>query len=151
MSSGRGDVFLGWGLPSVGDSEKVLEEAVQAIRDGCGAYPTLGAEAQLARTRQLVSAGAWTEAALALVKLQAPDWTVRRIEIDDGVWFCALSRRPAVPSDFDERVEASHRLLPLSILEALARALELAQAAPDPLPSSLSQRSGEPAWVDNCR
>lgn len=104
MPSGLGDVVSGRGLPSVGDSEG-LQEVVRAIREGCRGHPSLGAAAQLARARQFASAGAWTEAALAVVRLQAPDWTVRRIEIDDGEWFCALSRRLALPSEFDERVE----------------------------------------------
>ena len=36
--------------------------------------------------------GAWTDAALALIDLELPQWQFRRIAYDEGEWSCALSR-----------------------------------------------------------
>src|SRR5262249_27688341 len=46
------------------------------------------------RIRQLSEAGAWTDAALALIELELPAWSLRRLVYEDGEWLCSLTRQP---------------------------------------------------------
>ncbi len=73
----------------------------------------------VARVRQLVTTCAWTDAALALLALQQPQWKLRRLAYDSGEWHCALSRQPDVPDWLDQSVEAHHPNMALAIVSAL--------------------------------
>src|SRR5215510_1585449 len=75
-----------------------------------------------ARVNQLIEAGAWTDAALALLELELPQWKVRRLVQENGEWLCTLSKQPQLPLGLDEVSEATHEVLPLAILIALLRA-----------------------------
>jgi len=66
----------------------------------------------------LVRAEAWTDAALALVALEMPNWKFRRLEYEDGEWFCSLSTQPNMPVEIDDTADARHEVLPLAILSA---------------------------------
>ena len=81
-----------------------------------------------ARVNQLVDAGAWTDASLALLALELPQWKVRRLVQEDGEWLCTLSKQPQLPLGLDEVAEATHEVLPLAILSALLQA----RCAPSP-------------------
>ena len=72
-----------------------------------------------ARVNRLIDAGAWTDASLALLELELPQWKVRRLVQEDGEWLCTLSKQPQLPLGLDEVSEATHELLPLAILIAL--------------------------------
>jgi hypothetical protein len=74
------------------------------------------------KVSRLVESGAWTDAALALVEFELPQWKLRRIVYEDGEWLCSLSRQPQLPPELDEVAEASHEILPLAILIALLQA-----------------------------
>jgi hypothetical protein len=78
-----------------------------------------------ARIERLIGSGAWTDAALALIDLELPQWQVRRIAYDDGDWYCALSRQRELPEWLDQSIEAHHADLPLAILGAFVEALRL--------------------------
>jgi hypothetical protein len=84
-----------------------------------------------ARVNRLIESGAWTDAALALLELELPQWKVRRLIQDDGEWLCTLSKQPQLPLGLDEATEATHEVLPLAILIALlqARCANAADAA----------------------
>lgn len=84
---------------------------------------------QSARMRRLLAARAWTDAALALIEIEAPQWTLRRLNYDDGQWCCTLGRRRQLPEWLDDTVEASHEVLPLAIVEAVAEARRAESAA----------------------
>jgi hypothetical protein len=88
------------------------------------------------RLKQLLASGAWTDAALALLELDLPQWKVRRIVCDDGEWHCRLSAQPWLPDGLDEVVESFHTELPLAILAAVVQVRQ--QAAP-------ASRTGGPA------
>ena len=75
-----------------------------------------------ARLKQLIDGGAWTDAALALLEFELPQWKVRRIVCDDGEWHCRLSAQPWLPEGLDEVVETFHRSLPLAIQAAVVQA-----------------------------
>jgi hypothetical protein len=78
-----------------------------------------GAPDRVERILQLAAAGAWTDAALALLELEQPEWKLRRLVHEDGEWICSLSRRPDLPIELDDAAEAHNQLLPLAILDAL--------------------------------
>jgi hypothetical protein len=82
-----------------------------------------------ARLDRLVESGAWTEASLALVELELPQWKLRRLVYDDGEWLCSLSRQPRLPLGLDEVAEASHEVMPLAILIALLEARRAAASS----------------------
>ena len=93
-----------------------------AIAKGSKAYPPIGSASRSARLARVAEAGAWTEAALALVELELPRWHVRRIEHDGGEWYCTLSLHPRMPRELDDAVDGRSPLLPLAILDALLEA-----------------------------
>ena len=74
---------------------------------------------------RLLEAGACTDAALALLNIELPDWKIRRLVLENGEWLCSLSRRPCVPIEFDETAEARHAVLWLALLRALLEARRL--------------------------
>src|SRR5215471_7125886 len=67
----------------------------------------------------LIETGAWIDTALALLKLELPQWTLRRLVCDDGEWHCTLSKQPWLPLDLDDSVEAVHAIPALAILCAM--------------------------------
>lgn len=83
-----------------------------------------------ARIERLIEAGAWTEAALALIELEMPGWKLRRLVCENGEWVCSLSRRPQLPPALDDAAEASHEVLPLAILTAFVEARRRSGTAP---------------------
>ena len=82
-----------------------------------------------ARIVRLIDSGAFTDAALALVELEAPDWNLRSLLYDDHEWHCSLSKRNVLTVDLDEIAEASHAVLPLAILDAIVAARSISMAA----------------------
>ena len=75
------------------------------------------------RIERLIQSGAWTDAALALLELQLPQWQLRRLAYDEGEWHCALSPQRELPDWLDDRsVESHHADLALAILSAFADA-----------------------------
>jgi hypothetical protein len=76
------------------------------------------------RILQFAAAGAWTDAALALIELEQPEWKLRRLVHEDGEWICSLTRRPDLPIELDDVAEARNALLTLAILDALQGARE---------------------------
>ena len=89
-----------------------------------------------AQIERLIGSGAWTDAALAMIDLELPQWRLRRIAYDEGEWHCALSQQRELPDWLDQTIEAHHVDLPLAILSAFVDA----QAAGDP-----SNRTSVPA------
>lgn len=88
------------------------------ISKTCRRFPSLGQSGKTARVERLIQSGAWTDAALALIDLELPQWQIRRIAYDQGEWYCALSRQRELPDWLDQSVEAHHADLALAILSA---------------------------------
>ena len=74
-----------------------------------------------AQIERLIGSGAWTDAALAMIDLELPQWRLRRIAYDEGEWHCALSQQRELPDWLDQTIEAHHADLPLAILERVRR------------------------------
>ena len=94
---------------------KLISELVAAT---CRRYPSIGQAGKAARIGRLIGSQAWTDAALALIDLELPQWQVRRIAYDEGEWHCALSRAREIPEWLDQSIETRHANLPLAILSA---------------------------------
>jgi hypothetical protein len=91
------------------------------IAEACTRFPAHSRTVK-AKVSRLIESGAWTDATLALVELELPQWKLRRIIYEDGEWLCSLSKQPQLPPGLDEVAEASHEILPLAILIALLQA-----------------------------
>lgn len=85
-------------------------------------FAAAGRNGKTARIERLIEAKAWTDAALALIDLELPQWQLRRIAYDEGEWHCALSRQRELPEWLDQSIESRHADLPLAILGALVEA-----------------------------
>jgi hypothetical protein len=71
---------------------------------------------------RLIEAGAWTDAALALMEIELPAWTLSHLVHEDGEWLCSLSRQPNLPAELDDSADARHEVLALAILSAVVEA-----------------------------
>jgi hypothetical protein len=82
---------------------------------------------------------------------ELPDWQLRRLEYDNGEWFCSLSRGPNLPAMLDDTADAGHELMPLAILRAFFHARRMAEIAPQdmsPTPQ-VSTATGNIVCCDN--
>jgi hypothetical protein len=61
------------------------------IAQACVRFATHGGAAK-ARVDRLIGSGAWTDAVLALVELELPQWKLRHLIYEDGEWHCRSSR-----------------------------------------------------------
>ena len=105
------------------DAHEVTAELMSEIIDkACRRFPSLGQTGKTARIERLIRSGAWTDAALALIDLELPQWQVRRIAYDEGEWYCALSRERELPDWLDQSIEGHHADLALAILSAFVEA-----------------------------
>jgi len=92
------------------------------IGQACRRFPSLGQSEKSFRLERLLESGAWTDAALALIDLELPQWQLRRIAYDEGEWYCALSRQRELPDWLDSAIEGRHADLALAILSAFVEA-----------------------------
>src|SRR5689334_22841665 len=92
------------------------------VRQTCRRFPSTAQHGKTARIERLIQSGAWTDAALALIDLELPQWQLRRIAYDEGEWHCALSRERELPDWLDQSAEGRHADLPLAILSAFVEA-----------------------------
>ena len=115
------------------DADNLTTDLMSDVVDeACRRFPSTGQTEKSLRIERLIGSQAWTDAALALVALELPQWQVRRIAYDEGEWYCALSRARELPEWLDSSIEAHHADLPLAILSAFieARRIDLPQSRP---------------------
>jgi hypothetical protein len=91
-----------------------------------------------AKIDRLIESEAWTEAALALVELELPQWTLHRLVYEEDAWLCSLSKQWNVRVWLTDCAETRHRSLPIAILSALIEAQQCAE------PSSMRAASSVP-------
>jgi hypothetical protein len=94
----------------------------EIISQTCRRFPSASQSGKTARIERLIQSGAWTDAALALIDLELPQWQLRRIAYDEGEWHCALSRERELPDWLDQSAEGRHADLALAILSAFVEA-----------------------------
>jgi hypothetical protein len=124
----------------------------RVITDACTRLPGMVKSEKTVRLDRLIEAGAWSEAALALIELELPAWKLRRLVYEDGEWLCSLSRHPNLPLALDETADASHEVLSLAILSAFLEARRRASAARETSPPRVPQirpTSGYAVCCDN--
>jgi hypothetical protein len=93
------------------------------IRESCRRFPSLSQTGKTARVERMIQCRAWTDAALALIDLELPQWKIRRLVYDDGEWHCALSQQRELPDWLDQSIETHHVDLALAILSAFVEAM----------------------------
>jgi hypothetical protein len=98
------------------------EFMVDIIGQTCRRFPSVGQSGKTAQVERLIQSGAWTDAALALIDLELPQWQVRRLVYDEGEWHCALSRERELPDWLDQSIETHHADLALAILAGFVEA-----------------------------
>jgi hypothetical protein len=138
----------------LGRAQAVTPDLMEKVVAGaCTLRSMPGGAAKAAKIDRLVELEAWTAAALALVELELPQWRLRRLVCEEGVWLCSLSKQWNLPAWLSDSAEARHESLPLAILSALLEARQSAEPSSGPAARSVPQcaiESGSPAEVMCC-
>jgi len=100
------------------------------VADICTRVPRLSGSGSTNRIDRLLAAGAWTDAAMALIQLELPGWKSRRLAYENGEWLCSLSCHPTSPLEFDDTADANHDVMSLAILRAFLQARRMVPPAP---------------------
>jgi hypothetical protein len=108
----------------------------KVIAGACTRLPLLSKLGRARQVDRLAEAGAWTDAALALIALELPGWKVRRLVCENGEWVCSLSRQPNVPIAFDDTADAAHEALSLAIMLAFVEARRKSNLNPETAPTA---------------
>jgi hypothetical protein len=121
------------------------------IVNSCTNLPVLKKAEKVASFDRLVEVGAWCDAALALIEIEVPAWSVRRIAYEDGEWFCSLTREPNLPAALDDTADGNHQALPLAILGAFleVRRRTNIRDTRSPTVPQVRSTSGYPICCDN--
>jgi len=98
---------------------ELLSDVIATV---CRRFPSLRQPEKTAQIERLMASSAWTDAVMALIEIELPQWQVRRLAYDEGEWHCALSRQRELPEWLDQSIEAHHPVLPLAILCAFVDA-----------------------------
>jgi hypothetical protein len=101
---------------------ELLSDVVGSV---CARFSLLRNTERAARAEQMIRSGAWTDATLALLALELPQWQLRRLIYDDGEWHCALSSQREMPEWLDQSIEAHHADLTIAILRAFVGARQV--------------------------
>jgi hypothetical protein len=117
------------------------------VEAACRRLPVLKKSGLVARFERAIETCAWTEAALALVELEIPDWKVRRLVCEGGEWLCSLSRQPNLPMALDDTVDASHQTLPLAIIRAFVEVRRRSAVVPQVIFAVPQVQSTSEAWI----
>jgi len=123
---------------------------LSVVSDVCTRLAMLKTAGKTARIDRLIAAGAWSEVALALIGLELPAWTLRRLVYEDGEWFCSLSRQPQLPVALDDTADARHAVLPLAILAAFVEAYRASSIARETSSPTVPQIRPTPAYAFCC-
>jgi hypothetical protein len=92
------------------------------VTDACARLPVLKKTGKATNIDRLIEVGAWCDAATALIAIELPAWSIRRLVHEDGEWFCSLTRQPNLPIALDDTADANHQALPLAIFGAFLEA-----------------------------
>lgn len=142
--------------------ESSLDQLAERLHQACTGSPgtvadvisyacsRVAAHAPYAREnlKRLTAAGAWIDAALALLALETPQWKLRRLALDDGEWFCSLSRHPQLPIELDDTVDSRHENAAVAILLALVETRKAMQ--PESRRATALRLKALPANAMNC-
>ena len=102
----------------LGLAPEITSDLFSDVMAICARLAVLTSAAKTGRLSDFIEAEAWTDAALTLITLEAPNWKLRRLAYEDGEWVCSLSTEPNMPIEIDDTADARHEVLPLAILSA---------------------------------
>jgi hypothetical protein len=108
--------------------EPSLDLFAKVIAGACSRVPVLAQSGNATKLGRLGESGAWTDAVLALIELELPGWSARRLICEGGIWSCSLSRQPNLPAALDDTADGTHDAMPLAILRAFLQARRMATA-----------------------
>jgi len=123
-------------------------EIFAIVINGCSRIAALRKAGKASHLDRLFANGAWTDAALTLLAMELPAWTVRRLIYEDGEWICSLSQQPNLPLAVDDTVDTQHPDLPVAILAALTEARARTASRHDR--QSVPRIKSEPGYVHCC-
>ena len=112
--------------------ENAQEPIAKVIEQACVRLPQLKKTGKANNIDQLIEAGAWCDAVLALIDIELPGWKLRRLIRENGEWFCSLSRQLNLPVELDDTADASHEVMVLAILGAFLEARDKSEALRSP-------------------
>jgi hypothetical protein len=146
---------IAWSSCRIGSGAQVATPDLMAeiVAGACTRVAMPGWAAKAAKIHRLIELEAWTEATLALVELELPQWRLRRLVCEEGYWLCSLSKQWNLPAWLSDSAEACHESLPLAILSAMIEARQGAEPLPGPAVGSVPQcgtQSGPLAQVMCC-
>lgn len=135
------------------DANGLTDDLVAAIAEEAYRNGENDQKAIPVQLQKLISAGAWTDAGLALITDKLPQWKLRRLVYDEGRWHCALSLQPDLPEWLDDAIETHHWDLSLAILSAVVEALrqlpEIPKATRTPMVPRVRATRDETILCDN--
>ncbi len=123
---------LAWIANQVRSADRASTDLVSAIASEIFHDGTNGSRQASLHIQKLIAAGAWTDAALALISSDLPQWKLRRLAYDDGEWHCVLAPQREFPEWLDDGIEARHENLSLALFKGL---VETAQQQPVETPT----------------
>jgi hypothetical protein len=131
-------------LPALQDqlrrAHDVTPDLMSKVVAGAGTRFTMPSCAgKAARIDRLIASEAWTEAALALVELELPQWRLHRLVYEENTWGCSLSQQWDPRVWLSDCADTRHQSLPLAILGALIEALQRSEPLFMPTASSVPQ------------
>jgi hypothetical protein len=115
---------LAWLAEQVRAAYRASTDLVSAIASEVSHDDANGSAPMSTNIERLIAAGAWTDAALALIASEAPQWKLRRLAYDDGEWHCVLSPRREFPEWLDDGIETRHENLSLALFLGLVEAAQ---------------------------
>jgi hypothetical protein len=130
--------------------EPALAHFTRLKTSACPRLLALGKSAAVDRLERLVAEAAWTEAAIDLIELEIPRWTLRRVVHENCEWRCSLSRQPNSPLELDDMAQASHEVLPLAVLRAFIAARTRDAVAPQAVSAVPHIRLASDSFVYCC-
>jgi hypothetical protein len=108
---------------------------------------------QAAKIDRLIASEAWTEAALALVELELPQWRLHRLVYEENKWVCWLGQQWDPRVWHSDCAETRRQSLPLAVLGALIEAQQCSEPLSMRAASSVQQggaKSGLPVETICC-
>ena len=124
----------------------------EVLSNVCTRIPVLERAGKANNIERLIAAGAWCDAVCALIELEIPGWSIRRLVHEDGEWLCSLTKEPNLPAALDDMADASHESLPLAILCAFLEVQQKLVILRDTCASTVPQirpASGRAICCDN--
>jgi len=88
------------------------------VMNACPRLLAINKSGRMSSIDRFIEARAWNDVAFALIALEIPTWSIRRLIHEDGEWFCSLTSEPMLPVTLDDTVDVSHSSLPLAVIGA---------------------------------